>query len=159
MDMLVRLYELPLLQPVLDQQLAQGIEIRRGIAPEKHIVNAWLRQHFSEYWVSENDVAFSHQPVSCFLASEGNNLIGFGCYDTTRKGFFGPTGVSEVARGRGTGKALLIACLHDMWNQGYGYAAIGGVGPVEFYAKTVGATVIQDSSPGVYAGMLRVAAD
>lgn len=151
-DMLVKLYALP---PNVDTQSEQGITIRRAIAPEKHLVLGWIATHFSEYWVSECDVAFSRQPVSCFVAVADKALIGFACYDTTRRGFFGPTGVEQAARGRGTGRALLLACLHDMWQQGYGYAIIGGVGPVAFYEKTVGASVIPDSTPGVYAGMLR----
>lgn len=154
-DMLVKLYELPPLEPIIQQQAEQGIAIRRAIAPEKHHVVAWARDLFSDYWVSECETAFARQPISCFLAVEDGTLIGFGCYDTTRKGFFGPTGVSEAARGRGTGKALLIACLASMWNEGYGYAIIGGVGPAEFYTKACGATLIEDSTPGVYAGMLR----
>jgi len=154
-DMLVKLYALPPLEAALERQASQGITIRRAIAPEKHHVLAWVRQHFSEFWVSETDSAFANRPVSCWLAVEGPSLIGFGCYDATAKGFFGPTGVSEAARGRGTGAALLIACLHDMRAQGYGYGIIGGVGPIEFYARTVGATVIDDSTPGIYGGMLR----
>jgi hypothetical protein len=85
---------------------------------------------------------------------EGKQLIGFSCYDTTAKGFFGPAGVSEAARGRGTGRALLIACLHAMRFEGYGYAIIGDAGPTDFYEKAVGAVAIPDSVPGVYAGML-----
>mgnify|MGYP005844928123 CR=1 FL=1 len=156
-DMLVRLYALPPLEPALDGQCAVGIVIRRAIAPEKHHVLNWIRASFGEYWASECDVAFAHVPVGCFLAvtAEGGALIGFGCYDTTARGFFGPTGVSEAARGRGTGTALLLACLHDMRAQGYGYGIIGGVGPIDFYQRAVGATVIEDSTPGVYAGMLR----
>jgi hypothetical protein len=42
-----------------------------------------------------------------------------------------------------------------MAGQGYAYAIIGGVGPVEFYAKTVGAIVIAGSQPGIYGGMLK----
>jgi len=38
--------------------------------------------------------------------------------------------------------------------QGYAYAIIGGVGPQDFYAKTVGAVLIDGSSPGVYGGTL-----
>ncbi|MEO1645872.1 MAG: GNAT family N-acetyltransferase, partial [Chloroflexota bacterium] len=147
-DMLVKLYALPSYQ---DTQSQHGITIRRAIAPEKHLVLQWIHTHFSDYWVSECDVAFSRQPVSCFLATMDTRLIGFACYDTTRRGFFGPTGVDESARGRGTGTALLLACLHDMWGQGYGYAIIGGVGPIAFYEKMVGATVIPDSTPGIYA--------
>ena len=37
---------------------------------------------------------------------------------------------------------------------GYAYGIIGGVGPAEFYAKTVGATLIPDSTPGIYTDML-----
>ncbi|GAB4529910.1 MAG: GNAT family N-acetyltransferase [Anaerolineae bacterium] len=151
-DMLVRLYDLPP-QMTLEETT---VDLRRGLAPEKHLVLPWVAQHFSEYWRSECDVAFSRQPVSCFLAIEAGQLLGFACYDTTMRGFFGPTGVLEAARGRQIGKALLLACLHDMRAQGYGYAIIGGVGPIEFYAKAVGATVIENSTPGIYRGLLRV---
>ena len=41
-----------------------------------------------------------------------------------------------------------------MRSEGYGYAIIDGVGPVDFYQKTVGATLIPNSTPGVYDGML-----
>jgi GNAT superfamily N-acetyltransferase len=154
-DMLVKLYALPPLEPALQGQSAQGISIRRAIAPERHHILDWIRTHFSAFWESECQIAMSNRPISCWLAVEGDHLIGFGCYDCTAKGFFGPTGVSEAARGRGTGAALLLACLHDMHYQGYGYGIIGGVGPVEFYERVAGAVVIPDSTPGVYAGMLR----
>jgi len=52
----------------------------------------------------------------------------------------------------------LLSCLLDMKLKGYGYAIIGGVGPTEFYTKTVGAIEIADSTPGVYKGMLRAGA-
>ncbi len=154
-DMLVKLYALAPLEPVMAQQSAQGITIRRALAPEKHLVLDFVRRHFSEYWGSECETAFAHQPVGCWLAVEDGTLIGFGCWDATTRGFFGPTGVSEAARGRGVGKALLLACLHDMRHFGYGYAIIGGVGPTDFYTNACGATIIPDSTPGVYAGMLR----
>lgn len=151
-DMLVKLFELP---PYHDTQSEHGITIRRALVPEKHLILDWVRHHFSDYWVSECDVAMSRQPVSCFIATLEDKLIGFACYDTTSRGFFGPTGVAEAARGKGTGKALLLVCLHDMLAQGYGYAIIGGVGPIEFYEKVVGATVIPESTPSVYKGLLR----
>ena len=62
---------------------------------------------------------------------------------------------SPARRRQGIGRALLLACLHGMWEEGYGYGIIGSAGPVDFYKKTVGAIVIEDSSPGVYRGMLR----
>lgn len=154
-DMLVKLYELPDLPPVLEKQRTAGIDIRRALAPEKHLVVRWAREHFDEKWASECDVAFSNRPVSCWIAVEAERMIGFACYDTTLKDFFGPTGVSEAARGKGIGAALLLACLHDMRAQGYGYAIIGGAGPTEFYTRIVGAIPIEGSWPGVYRGQLR----
>lgn len=145
-DMLVKLYELP---PFDAPQ-----EIRRAIAPEKHVVVEWVREHFSDHWASETEVAFARSPISCFVAVVDGQMAGFGCYDATCKGFFGPTGVSETMRGRGLGKALLLACLHAMWHEGYGYAIIGGIGPAEFYTRAVGAVIIEDSTPGIYGGIL-----
>lgn len=154
-DMLVKLYTLPALEPILAQQKAAGIEIRRALAPEKHLVVDWVKQTFEANWASECDVAFSRQPTACFIAVEAGQLAGFACHDATCKNFFGPAGVSNAHRGRGIGKALLLVCLHAMAAQGYGYAIIGGVGPVEFYAKTVGAIEIEGSTPGIYQGMLQ----
>lgn len=149
-DMLVKLYALPPLEPEIAAQEQQGITIRRPIAPEKHVVLDWVKNHFGMAWVSETDVSFGHLPVSCYIAIQNEAVIGFACYDATRKGFFGPTGVSESLRGKGTGRALLLACLHAMYVEGYGYAIIGAAGPTDFYAKAVGATIIDGSIPGVY---------
>ena len=38
--------------------------------------------------------------------------------------------------------------------KGYGYAAIGAVGPAEFYRKAVGAVPIPNSWPGIYHDLL-----
>ncbi len=154
-DMLVKLYSLPDLASDIKRQRESGITIRRPIPPEKHIVVEWVRREFGNGWASEAEVTFSRQPVTSFIAMENGKMIGFACYDATCKAFFGPTGVSEAARGRGTGKALFLACLHGMAADGYAYAIIGAAGPVDFYAKTVGATVIEGSTPGIYGGMLR----
>lgn len=155
-DMLVKLYELPALEPLLARLDAEGVTVRRALAAEKHLVIDWIGQHFWPHWQSECEAAFGHQPVSCYVAVGGRELLGFACYDVTRKGFFGPTGVAETARGRGIGKALLLVCLHSMWVEGYGYAIIGGAGPVDFYRQAVGAIEIPDSTPGVYRGLLGV---
>lgn len=154
-DMLVKLYELPPISPVIEEQRAKGIEIRRALVPEKSFIIEWVAKHFSILWRNECEVAFSYQPPTCFIAVESEQLIGFACHETTHKNFFGPTGVAESARGQGVGRALLLACLHDMHALGYGYAIIGAAGPHDFYAKTVGAIPIAGSSPGVYRGMLR----
>ncbi len=154
-DMLVKLYTLPNLEPVIAQQRAAGVEIRRALPPEKHVVVEWVRREFGDIWASETDVSFARQPVGCFIAVEGQQMLGFACYEATCKDYFGPTGVSEAARGRGIGAALLLAALHALRAEGYAYAIIGAVGPAEFYSKVVGATLIADSTPGILGGMLR----
>lgn len=154
-DMLVKLYELPELHPIIAKQNAQDITIRRGMPPEKHRVLKWIDERFSEYWISEADVAFSTHPTTIILAHQGDEILGFGCFDTTHKGFFGPTGVDKSARGKGIGTAILLMCLHEMRNAGYMYGIIGWAGPVEYYEKVVGATVIPDTEPpGSYRGLL-----
>ncbi len=161
-DMLVKLWELPEKETVLNRLKEQGILIRKPIGPEKAEVIRWIGKHFSEHWEAEAEVAFFRPERSIYIAlqereKEGeivSKLLGFACYDATAKGYFGPTGVSEAARGKGLGTALLLSTLHAMREEGYGYCIIGGAGPVDFYRKLCGATVIEDSVPGIYRGML-----
>ena len=154
-DMLVKLYEIPDDPVFLAGQEALGITIRKPFGPEKHLIIDWVRENFEEAWASEVDMALSNRPVSCFVALDRDTLAGFACYDATALGFFGPEGVDEGYRGRGIGKALLLACLLDMKRKGYGYAIIGDAGPQEFYARVVNAVTIPDSTPGIYKGLLR----
>lgn len=159
-DMLVKLYELPPLEQELASLKKQGVELRRGLVPEKHVVSEWVRTHFNAHWASECEASYSRQPVSVFVAvaaesNQADSLLGFACYDAVMKGFFGPTGVHPDARGKGIGRALLLAALHGLKEEGYAYGIIGGAGPLDFYAKTVGAVAIDGSVPGIYRGMLR----
>jgi GNAT superfamily N-acetyltransferase len=153
-DLLVKLYELSELAPALEKQQANGVMIRRAIAPEKYLVTQWLRKHFSAGWESECGISFHRTPISCYIAVRDSEILGFACYDATCRGFFGPIGVAEDERGNGLGKALLLACMHAMRSVGYGYAVIGAAGPIDFFKKSVEATVIPDSWPSVYRGML-----
>ncbi len=150
LDMLVKLYNLPEEGPLVKRLKESGIVIRVAMPYEKHQVVEWVRMRFSQDWASQCDVAFSNQPVSCFIATEAGKIIGFACYDSTCKDFFGPMGVTEKKRGRGIGNALFLSCLHTMAANGYAYAIIGGVGPADFYAKAVGAVEIEGSSPGIF---------
>jgi predicted N-acetyltransferase YhbS len=77
-------------------------------------------------------------------------MVGFACYDATGLGFFGPLGVEKSHRNKGTGTALMTACLLDMKLKGYGYAVVGAVEATEYYEKTVGAWKIPHSAPGIY---------
>lgn len=88
------------------------------------------------YWVMSQNV----------FATEEGKLIGFACYDSSSKGFFGPIGVLEERRKENIGQALLIRTLNAM--KEYGYAIIGWVSDAEqFYRKTVGAEFIKGGNP------------
>lgn len=152
-DMLVRLYDLPDSSELYADIAAKGATLRRARAFEKHTVAAFART-FSEKWQSEVEVALTRQPVACFIATRDKQILGFACYDTTQRGFFGPTGVEEDARGLGLGKGLLMKSLEALRETGHAYAIIGGAGPREFYAKVCGAIEIPGSDPGTYGDLL-----
>lgn len=154
MDMLVRLYDLPDLEEEVRELNKRGILIRRPGAYERHLVADWVGRNFSPKWVSETKTAFARQPVSCLIATREKRIIGFACYDVTARGFLGPMGVGEEARKSGIGRVLLVSALRGLRELGHAYGIIGGVGPAEFYARTVGAVPIEGSSPGVYADIL-----
>jgi ribosomal protein S18 acetylase RimI-like enzyme len=147
MDLLMKLYALPAAE-------AAG-KVRKPLAPEFTAVVRWVAETFGAGWSSEASAALSNRPISLFIAQQGNDLQGFCCYDATARGFVGPIGVLDSARGQGIGAALLLACLHDMRTMGYGYAIAGHVGAPDFFRKVAGATEIPDSTPGLYANMLR----
>jgi GNAT superfamily N-acetyltransferase len=157
MDMLVKLYELKR-DPALDSRMtSHGIVIRRVLAPELPALTAWIEPRFGAGWAAEATAATMRQPPTCFIAIQAEQLIGFACHEATAKGFFGPTGVDQAARGKGVGHALLLETLLDMHAQGYAYGVIGGAGPMEFYRRSVGAIPIEGSVPGIYRGMLPLA--
>ena len=149
-DMLIKLYELEDDWQFLTKQQALGITLRKPIGPEKHAIISWVSGHFGAGWASETDVALSNKPATCFVAVKKANIIGFACYDATALGFFGPIGVEKSHRKKGTGTALLTACLLDMKLKGYGYAIVGAVKDTDYYKNAVGAIEIPDSSPGFY---------
>jgi GNAT superfamily N-acetyltransferase len=135
-------------------QLA-GCVVRKPIGPEHTVISNWVAEKFSAGWASEVAVALSNRPVSVWIAARPSELLGFACFDATARGFFGPIGVADSARGHGLGAVLLRACLQDMRAYGYGYAIVGGAGAPEFFARAADAVEIADSTPGLYAHQLR----
>lgn len=155
-DMLVRLYDLPEGAGYETRAADAGIRVRRLDAWDRGALRRFVMQHFGDNWASEADFAFANgHPITGFAAINDGAIAGFAVYESSRRGFFGPTGVREDLRGRGAGAALLFRCLESMREMGYAYAIIGGVGPADFYAKVCGATVIPGSESSVYAQLYR----
>lgn len=154
-DLLVPLYQLPAREHGEGRLPGGEMLVRRANTFEMSKVTAFIRANFSQNWADEAQATFARQPVTCFIAIEDRTVVGFAAYEATRRGFFGPTGVAVSHRGRGLGKALLVASLWGLADLGYAYGIIGSAGPVEFYQQAVGAIIIPDSSPGVYTDLLR----
>ena len=150
-DLLINLLKLPSLNQLHDA----AVNIRRAQPFEITPVREFIEKNFSIGWADEISVGFANKPVSVFIATRDGRVVGFAGYECTRKCFFGPTGVVENERGRGIGKALLIAALWGLRELGYVYGIIGGAGPVEFYREAVGAILIPDSEPGIYTDLLK----
>ena len=150
-DLLVNLLKIPPVEDVATQDYL----IRRAQPFELTPVRAFVATNFSQSWADEISVGFARQPVSVFIATIQREIVGFAAYECTRRGFFGPTGVLATARGKGIGKALLLASLWALRERGYVYAVIGAAGPVRFYQKAVGAIIIPDSEPGIYTDSLK----
>ena len=149
-DLLVNLLKLPAPEPA-----SETFVVRRAQPFELSIVRRFVAENFAATWADEISVGFARQPISVFVAISDHELAGFAAYECTRRGFFGPMGVVDRARGKGAGKALLLASLWALREMGYVYAIVGAAGPVRFYQKTVGAMVIPDSESGIYMGLLK----
>ncbi len=111
-DMLIKLYNLPENIKDMDKIKKEGISIKRPLALDKSRVVNFVREYFSQNWANECDVAFSKTPISCFVATCGEELVSFAAYDVTYKDFFGLPGVIEGYRGKGIGKVYFLKhCL------------------------------------------------
>jgi hypothetical protein len=150
-DLLIKLYDLPF-EKHRKEHFDCDSRIIRPLSCDKSKVVNFVRKTFNEGWANECEKSFSNVPTSCFIGIKNQTIIGFACYDVTAKGFFGPIGIKSEERKKGVGNRLLFSCLGDMWDNEYGYAVVGWVEAhqMDFYTKNTSATVIPDSSPGIY---------
>jgi len=154
-DLLVNLLKLP----ASENNAHSDVVIRPAQPFEITPIRQFIQQNFSTSWADEVSVGFANKPVTVFIAMIDGQLVGFAAYECTRKAFFGPMGVLDQLQGRGIGRTLLLACLEGLRELGYVYGIIGAAGPVEFYQKAVGATVIENSEPGIYRDFLKTSRD
>lgn len=150
-DMIVGLYNLP------DIKVNENIKIKRAFVGDKDIILDFVGKHFQKNWVYEVEHSLMEEVSKCFIATENGKVIGFACYDSSAKGFFGPIGVEPTKRDEKIGQALLVRTLSAMKEYGYAYAIIGWVSEAEmFYRKTVGAEFIKGGNPenSVYSNLV-----
>ena len=155
-DMLVKLYPLPTAPGLEDALREKGITIKKALAPDMSKLVAFTEENGHPGWADEIRVCFSNQPVSCYIAVKNKEIVGFGCYETTARGFFGPTLVKDSERKQGIGKALLLACLASLRELGYAYAFIGwpAENAIHFYQEATGGMMIPDNGHGVYSRLV-----
>jgi len=144
-EMMVNLRVLRDLEPVLDEQVANGVEIRRARSDESGAIAEWVRENINRNWGVVCEVALEQAPPTCFVAYRKNpadgaaevsleNLLGFACYDVVTKGVFGPSGMREDQPDGGISTALLLSCLHAMAAEDYAHAVIGWASTTESYS-------------------------
>ncbi|MBQ4102239.1 MAG: GNAT family N-acetyltransferase [Oscillospiraceae bacterium] len=152
-DMLVKLYDLPDFTKVFDRIKQGGYRLQRAHPCDRNRVIEEVRAHFP-YWVNECEAAFSKENPSIYIAVKDHEMVGFGCYNATAKGFFGPVGVWEEHRGHAIGMGILAKCMQALESEGYVYAIIGWTEILEYYEKACNAITIPDSFPGGYGRMI-----
>ena len=157
-DMLVKLYNIPYSHDIEENLFKSGIRIKKALAPDRSRIIAFSRTCAKDDYSDEVQAAFSNNPITCYIATRGKEIMGFACYEATARNFFGPMAVLESKRKKGVGKALLLKALESMRELGYAYAIIGwpANSAVSFYKKCVDAIMIDEKSPGVYKRMIEI---
>jgi len=141
-DMEVDLLHADLDSAADEQRLAgQGVVLRRALAKEVDAASEFARATFSETWGIEVSETVRFDPLPLFIALDGDRIVGFSASETTGTSRFGPTGTHPDYRRRGIGRVLLKMCLRGIRDRGDDLATIGSAGPIDFYARAVGARI------------------
>jgi predicted N-acetyltransferase YhbS len=126
-----------------EQRLAaRGVTVRRATEADLPALVEFAQTHFGGAWGGEVAHSIGRHDAGCHLAvRDDGELLGFAAYGSCRPSWFGPMGTAPSAQGLGIGRVLLRRCLQDQRAAGHERAQIGWVGPVPFYADTVGARI------------------
>jgi mycothiol synthase len=126
----------------------RGVAVRRALAADRRWVSDGVAATMaspvpSRRWAYLAEQAYRHDPPTLEVAQDARSgaFLGFAAYDAARWGALGPMGVAPAAQRAGLGGVLLKRCLRDMQTAGYSRGEIFSVGPIPFYAKTVGARI------------------
>jgi mycothiol synthase len=118
-----------------------GITVRRATAAETGPLGDWLTHGpwGGSSWPAEVIRSLALDPPGCHIAERAGHYLGFASHGVNRRDWFGPMGTLDAERRRGIGAVLLKRCLADIRDSGLDSAQIGWTGPVQFYARAVGA--------------------
>ena len=98
-DMLVKLYKVKE-DPALEARLAaNGIQLKRALAPDIQRITGFVRENFGDGWANECLAGILRD--GCWIAVKDKKVVGFACFEATRPNYFGPTGVLESMRAVG----------------------------------------------------------
>jgi GNAT superfamily N-acetyltransferase len=114
-----------------------ALEVRTATDEDHERIRAWLATQHPN-WL--NETARAHAQGTLIVHEDA----GFAAYDVNRHAWFGPMatrGRPHQSPSKGVGTATLLGCLHAMRARGYTRADIAWVGPIAFYARTVGARI------------------
>ncbi|MFN2238099.1 MAG: GNAT family N-acetyltransferase [Thermoanaerobaculia bacterium] len=117
-------------------------KVERGSPADRDRITEFAERHFGSAWAWEVSRAFENTPPTLFIVcDEEGRVAGFSAHDANNRGlgFFGPMGVEPGQRGKGTGRALLVASLIDLHRLGYREAVISWAANAGFYEEVAGA--------------------
>ena len=81
-DMLVRLYDLP--EGAESAAAGDGeVVIRRAMAPDMLRVVEFVRNLSGVSAAGECTMCFRSHPITCYIATRGNQILGYACYNAT----------------------------------------------------------------------------
>jgi len=141
-EIMINLRVLRDIAPVIAEQEAHGVEIRRAQVSESAVIAHWVREYVNPNWGVACEVALEQTPPDCFIACHkgdskepcvlaAESILGFACYDVVTKGVFGPAAVRQGLLDDGLSTALMLVGLQAMAEEGYVQAIIGWAGMTE----------------------------
>ncbi len=130
-----------------------GFSVRAVTGPTERTAVLALVSRVWPWWVAETERAIDGGRCLGAFASDGQ-AGGFGCYSVNRGGWLGPIGTDPDRQQSGVGSAVLAELCRLIGAAGHPRVEIAWIGPVGFYARTVGASVSR-----VFQTLVKPAAD
>jgi mycothiol synthase len=117
----------------------EGVTVRRALEDrEATAALTWSERHLPGRGLQIGR-ALDHG--SCLAAWTDEGIAGLVCHSINRVGWIGPLAVGADQRRRGIGRALLGAACADLRAAGLPDVQIATATPVEFFARSAGASV------------------